>query len=75
MNPGLDFWSFRHDLKIPNSPKSSSCGVEVTLPPYLAHGRKVAGPYLDVAAAKANEAGSLAKLGLERAREALKLGL
>ena len=27
MNPGLDFWSFRHDLKIPNSPKSSSCGV------------------------------------------------
>ena len=28
MNPGLDFWSFRHDLKIPNSPKSSSCGVE-----------------------------------------------
>jgi len=49
--------------------------VEVTLPPYLAHGRKVAGPYLEVAAAKANEAGSLAKLGLERAMEALKLGL
>lgn len=49
--------------------------VEVNLPPYLAHGRKVAGPYLEVAAAKANEAGSLAKLGLERAMEALKLGL
>jgi len=49
--------------------------VEVTLPPYLAHGRKVAGPYLEVAAAKANEAGSLAKLGLERAMEALKLGM
>ena len=49
--------------------------VEVTLPPYLAHGRKVAGPYLEVAAAKANEAGTLAKLGLERAMEALKMGL
>jgi len=49
--------------------------VEVTLPPYLAHGRKVAGPYLEVAAAKANEAGTLAKLGLERVREASKLGL
>jgi len=49
--------------------------VEVTLPPYLAHGRKVAGPYLEVATAKANEAGSLAKLGLERAMEALKLGM
>jgi len=49
--------------------------VEVTLPPYLAHGRKVAGPYLEVAAAKANEAGTLAKLGLERAMEVLKLGM
>jgi len=49
--------------------------VEVTLPPYLAHGRKVAGPYLEVAAAKANEAGTLAKLGLERVMEALKLGM
>jgi len=49
--------------------------VEVTLPPYLAHSRKVAGPYLEVVAAKVNEAGAIAKLGLERVREASKLGL
>ena len=35
----------------------------------------MAGPYLDLAAAKANEAGTIAKLGLERVREASKLGL
>ena len=49
--------------------------VEVALPPYLARGRKVAGPYLEVAAAKANEAGTIVKLGLERLREGSKLGL
>jgi len=49
--------------------------VEVALPPYLARGRKVAGPYLEVAAAKANEAGTIVKLGLERVREGSKLGL
>jgi len=57
------------------STKQGRQWVEVTLPPYLAHGRKVAGPYLDLAAAKANEAGTIAKLGLERVREASKLGL
>ena len=35
----------------------------------------MAGPYLDLAAAKANEAGAIAKLGLERVREASKLGV
>jgi len=57
------------------STKQGRQWVEVTLPPYLAHGRKVAGPYLELAAAKANEAGNIAKLGLERVREASKLGL
>jgi len=57
------------------STKQGRQWVEVTLPPYLAHGRKVTGPYLELAAAKANEAGTIAKLGLERVREASKLGL
>merc|ERR1711936_863786 len=41
------------------STKQGRQWVEVTLPPYLAHGRKITGPYL----------------GLERVREASKLGL
>jgi len=57
------------------STKQGRQWVEVTLPPYLAHGRKEAGPYLELAAAKANEAGTIAKLGLDRVREASKLGL
>merc|ERR1712150_64995 len=57
------------------STKQGRQWVEVTLPPYIAHGRKVTGPYLDFAAAKANDAGAIAKLGLERVREASILGL
>merc|ERR1719500_1677130 len=44
------------------STKQGRQWVEVTLPPYLAHGRKVTGPYLELAAAKANEAGTIARL-------------
>ena len=44
--------------------------AEASLPLYLAHGRQVAGPYMELARAKAGEAGALALLGLERLQEA-----
>merc|ERR1712203_60422 len=46
------------------STKQGRQWVEVTLPPYIAHGRKVTGPYLDFAAAKGKEVATNAREGL-----------